>query len=171
MVGLWEFPASPSFSWHVVLFLQPPEYRCMPPRPSQIVLWMNLFIPACDVMLGLCQFENIGSVNYIPLPNINIYVSLYISTLMYLLIACVYDVCVGICMPQYSCGDQRTTCWSWFSPSITWISGTKLRSSYLAQMSSVMVRDEPSYQLWRISLCSTKHHSCCSLHCAPDRGH
>lgn len=102
------------------------------------------FFPVCVVILGLCQFENIGSVNSIPLPNINIYVSLYTSTFSYLLIACVYDVCVGICMPQYSCGGQRTTCWSWFSPSTTWISGTKLRSDTWRKG---LYLDEPSHEL------------------------
>lgn len=35
----------------------------------------------------------------------------------------------GVCTQAHFCGGQKTTCWSWFSPSITWILGVRLKSS------------------------------------------
>lgn len=42
-----------------------------------------------------------------------------------LVIIYVYDVCVGACMLQHTCKDQRTTLWNRFSPPIfSWVLGS-----------------------------------------------
>ena len=39
-------------------------------------------------------------------------------------------------LPQYMCRSQRTTCWSWFSPSTVWVLGMKLMPTALVASST-----------------------------------
>ena len=58
---------------------------------------------------------------------LSLFISLYESAFTYIVFGCMFAAYVT----QYTCRDQRTTCWCCFSLSIMWVSGIELGSSGL----------------------------------------
>lgn len=82
---------------------------------------------------------------------------------------CLSILCVHAGMPLTLCGDQRTTCRNWFSPSTLWALGMEVRLSGLAASAFTQWAISPPKQCFKRQDCRRKPGMCayvCSLVCA-----